>query len=313
MLSPSRRHHACALFDSPPCPSGSPDGPVQEISPPTGRDSDSEELGEAGSFLTVPLESPLVSPQRQSRTKRRCLQPETSGDAVREANNGFSTPVRSSDDVRLETLLATTVQCPSPLRRSLCPLRENTPFEITPWMSCGTAGYAKEIHRVVRDGFTHVINMCPTQMAIPRESYSQHGIKLTVIDAHDTQDYPLLTRHFHECFRVTENARQERGKVLLHCLKAVNRSVAMAVALQLSTEGASLQDAVRRVTLLRSPVLQNSDFRRQLVHFSCNMQTYFGTPVLSPSPECNERRRPPESPPRGQRLFTTSPHAVETP
>ena len=262
-------------YESPPLHNAGP----HEISPPVCYgakvDSDSEEA-DAGAFLTLPLESPLISPRRRVRRGTgKSLIPERGGETRKEANNGFSTPVRSTDDSRLETVLTSTVHCPSPILRQICP-RENTPFAITPWISCGTASYATQVERVAEDGFTHVINMCPRQMQVPPEHYLRRGINLTVVDARDTLDYPLLTRHFQECFLVAEKARQQRGKVLLHCLKAVNRSVAMAIALQIRTEGACLQEAVRRLTLLRAPVLQNSDFRRQLVHFSRNMQVCSG-------------------------------------
>ena len=299
-MTPSRCEwsRAESLFDSPQQSGrgadykGSPDGaPMQEVSPPVagqaasvsdgGRQNSAALVEEYDSddavFITLPPESPCVSPHRSShhraRRGRRSLVPETQCVTRRECdNNGFSTPVRSAEAARVEQLLCDTVRCPSPLRRRAYHNGENRPFEITPWISCGTAQYAGCVEGVARDGFTHVINMCPSQNFITREAYQRHGIELHLIDSHDTHDYPLLTRHFRECFDIAVAARRKHGRVLLHCLKAVNRSVAMAIALQLSLEGDCLHNAVRALVLRRqAPVLQNEDFIRQLVHFSGNM------------------------------------------
>ncbi|KAJ9471311.1 Dual specificity protein phosphatase Mpk3 [Diplonema papillatum] len=245
--------------------------------------------GRPGDELPLPLHSPSHAQNWRRTKKRRSLLPQHHEShavyrtgAAAEGEAVFTTPSRSEDEERLEKLLASAVRYTDD-RLHACSTLEHHPFEITPWIFCGTAKYASQVSAVAADGFTHVINMCPTQAATSPTAYKQHGIELTIIPAQDTSDYPLLSKHFAQCYTVAETARQSSGRVLLHCLKAVNRSVAMGIALRLrQVEGSSLTDAVRFVADKRTPVLQNNDFRRQLVHFSSNMQMYTTAPPTIP-------------------------------
>eukprot|EP01064_Diplonema_japonicum_P025901 TRINITY_DN3731_c0_g1_i1.p1 TRINITY_DN3731_c0_g1~~TRINITY_DN3731_c0_g1_i1.p1 ORF type:complete len:336 (+),score=44.43 TRINITY_DN3731_c0_g1_i1:58-1065(+) len=275
-----------SLFQSPSPFSGSTcSGNVPDISPPDGY------CGSDGEDLEIELkiarnDAPQESPKRRRRRRveKRDLVPcpmtgQATAGSVQKCNKevGYCTPVRSLEETRVEVSLAKLVFCPTDVKQRLPSKEEHTPFEITPWMSCGTAKYAADPRRLHEDGFTHVINMCPAQSLFPADSYSLHGIGLTLVYAQDTHDYPLINNHIGKCITTVQEVRKEKkGRVLLHCLKAVNRSVAMAVALQLffSENNLGLLEAVQKVSVKKAPVLQNTDFRRQLVHFSRNMQLY---------------------------------------
>eukprot|EP01060_Flectonema_neradi_P000937 TRINITY_DN10553_c0_g1_i1.p1 TRINITY_DN10553_c0_g1~~TRINITY_DN10553_c0_g1_i1.p1 ORF type:complete len:352 (+),score=65.96 TRINITY_DN10553_c0_g1_i1:144-1199(+) len=277
---------------------------LDSISPPDRGDDVSE-----GTISPVRLNNSLLVHHTEGpgskRRKRKSLVPDALPPAREKRCAGglpkkgqFHTPVKSERLQGLEELLSKVVECSVEDKNRLSTGEDHSPFEITPWIFCGTAKYACQAERVAEDGFSHVINMCPDQQLTPATLYHPHGIQLTLIDARDTHDYPLLCNHFAQCLRITEYAKSKKQKVLLHCLKAVNRSVAMAIALRVAQEGSKLPDAVQSVALKRAPVLQNMDFRRQLIHFSENMQMYCQKPLVSPrmpllcnTPERNSKRK----------------------
>ena len=274
------------------------------ISPPDRGDDVSE-----GTISPVRLNNPLLVHHTEGpgskRRKRKSLVPDQLPPAREKRCAGglprkgqFHTPVKSERLRGLEELLSKVVECSAEDKIRLSTGEDHSPFEITPWIFCGTAKYACQAQRVAEDGFSHVINMCPDQQLTPATLYHPHGIQLTLIDARDTHDYPLLCNHFAQCLRIAEYAKSKKQKVLLHCLKAVNRSVAMAIALRVAQEGSKLPEAIESVALRRAPVLQNTDFRRQLIHFSENMQMYCQKPMVSPrltlycnTPERNSKRK----------------------
>eukprot|EP00755_Sulcionema_specki_P009301 Sspe_Gene.43328::Locus_21107_Transcript_1_2_Confidence_0.667_Length_1047::g.43328::m.43328 len=208
-----------------------------------------------------PLHTDRISPRRESSV-------------TPSSPSSFQTPVRSPRTERLEFALAYAVRCSSAVKQQLTSLFDHTPYELTPWLSVSSAKYARMVHRVAEDGYTHVVNLCPAQFYVPKDLYRQHGISLTLVNTDDTTEYPLLIKHFAQCRDVAYRARQVKGRVLIHCLKAVNRSITMALALQVDQEGIDLCEAVVRMASQRAPILQNSEFRKQLIHFAFNKEMY---------------------------------------
>ena len=88
------------------------------------------------------------------------------------------------------------------------------------------------------------------------------------IHADDTLGYPLLRLHYPSVRRFVDSALSTGGRALIHCELGVNRSVTLAVAYLIDTEGVALTQAVRQLRLARPNMLRNEGFRRQLVQFA---------------------------------------------
>lgn len=84
------------------------------------------------------------------------------------------------------------------------------------------------------------------------------------IDANDSHDYPM-DQHFPEIATFLHVCRQERRRVLVHCIMGVNRSSAALVAFLCEGLGFDLEQAIVTVSKQRGLILSNRSFVDQLV------------------------------------------------
>mmetsp|Transcript_57869 Transcript_57869/g.134821 ORF Transcript_57869/g.134821 Transcript_57869/m.134821 type:complete len:293 (+) Transcript_57869:95-973(+) len=82
--------------------------------------------------------------------------------------------------------------------------------------------------------------------------------------ADDEPGYPIAG-HFAEAVAFLERCREERRKVLVHCVMGINRSAAALVAFLCSGLGMGLAEAVALTSRRRGQILSNSSFLEQLV------------------------------------------------
>eukprot|EP01063_Lacrimia_lanifica_P013819 TRINITY_DN20428_c0_g1_i1.p1 TRINITY_DN20428_c0_g1~~TRINITY_DN20428_c0_g1_i1.p1 ORF type:complete len:259 (+),score=99.98 TRINITY_DN20428_c0_g1_i1:45-821(+) len=162
---------------------------------------------------------------------------------------------------------------------------EDVPFmyHMNEWLSYSNANFAQSVNSLKEAGVGYVINLCAAESRFfPAElyqSYARNKIHVRKIPAVDGSHYPLLLHHFQECKEVTERCREENKRVLIHCLKGVNRSAAMAIALYMYFDKVSLINTVRAIHAKR-PLLTNSHFRSELTAFSLDNTNFLVAPQL---------------------------------
>jgi len=84
------------------------------------------------------------------------------------------------------------------------------------------------------------------------------------IDANDSDGYPM-DQHFPEIASFLQVCRQERRRVLVHCIMGVNRSSAALAAFLCEGLGFDLEEAIITVSKQRGLILSNKSFVDQLV------------------------------------------------
>ncbi|XP_036400673.1 dual specificity protein phosphatase 19-like [Megalops cyprinoides] len=86
---------------------------------------------------------------------------------------------------------------------------------------------------------------------------------LSILDLPDT----VITSYFQECFQFIEQAKAEKGVVLVHCNSGVSRSAAIVIGYLMSTDGRAFDDAFAAVKLARPAICPNPGFLEQLKNY----------------------------------------------
>ena len=154
----------------------------------------------------------------------------------------------------------------------------------------GSARHAISVAMLRRLGVTHVCNCAAGDCAAPVGEYEEHGIEYLAVRAPDAEGYPILQQHlravldFVQAFTANQTTMGKgsgppRGKVLLHCSAGRNRSVTLALAIELVHGAEPLPNLVRRLFQRRPFILTNQSFRQQLAQLAEQQGL-----LVSPSP-----------------------------
>ena len=140
----------------------------------------------------------------------------------------------------------------------------------------GSVRHATAVPMLRRLGVTHVCNCAAGDCGAPADEYEEHGIEYLAFPAADAEGYPILQRHmkavldFVAPFMENQSTlakgtiKPNAGKVLMHCSAGRNRSVTLALALELVHGAEPLPNLVRRLFQRRPFILTNQSFRQQL-------------------------------------------------
>ena len=161
--------------------------------------------------------------------------------------------------------------------------RDEHPARFAAGLHVGNAEHASDVNELKRLGVTAVLNCAPSACEGPIASYEIAGIKYAEVDAEDFDDYPLLELHL-PAARAFVDAQGDAGVVLIHCFAGVNRSPALALAIQMARERKLLLPAVTDAFKQRPFILSNSSFRRSLVNFAAE-EGLLGDPPSLPVAE----------------------------
>lgn len=145
------------------------------------------------------------------------------------------------------------------------------PAVIREYLYLGDFGDASSLGLLSELGITHLLN-CAGVVSNHGFYRPPHGGSTVPryykqFEAIDCEEYDL-SAHFDEAFQYIDEARSEGGKVLVYCVRGVNRSAAICVAYLVARDGADLSTAVTHVALARGRVLTNPGFQKQLVKFA---------------------------------------------
>mmetsp|Transcript_33243 Transcript_33243/g.54909 ORF Transcript_33243/g.54909 Transcript_33243/m.54909 type:complete len:187 (+) Transcript_33243:1-561(+) len=141
------------------------------------------------------------------------------------------------------------------------------PCQIMPWLLLSDAHTAGEAEVLREHGVTHVLNAAgPSEgrMLVAKGI----GAKYKQLGAQDRADYPILVLHWREAWDFLEEARQQGGRVLMHCQAGINRSGCLAAAALMMHERIPVVDAVQRCKAARGTVLLNTGFQQALVRLA---------------------------------------------
>jgi len=107
-------------------------------------------------------------------------------------------------------------------------------------------------------GITHIISVGCHPAAPGSTSISYHRISLLDSPSANLSTPALLAAE------IIVNAKQQRGKVLVHCVAGISRSPAVLAAYLMREEGMTLREALGRLVEKRPAVRPNEGFVQQL-------------------------------------------------
>jgi len=139
-------------------------------------------------------------------------------------------------------------------------LFETSAQEILPhvWLGSEDAGMAPVEH-IKTHGITHVL--VPAYTGRHQVSHPSHFVYMT-LNLRDVAGVGILYE-FLLAFKFIEKAREENGKVLVHCAQGVSRSASFVVGYIMMTKGWSYSEADNFVRKKR-PVVDTDKFGDQL-------------------------------------------------
>jgi hypothetical protein len=174
------------------------------------------------------------------------------------------------DDVQqLQRLISTIADKAAEARRGRYRLNEG-PSKINEMIYIGGYGDATDVGALTSLGITHVLNCANKDVRTGPAFYGSlchyHGLA-----ADDVEDYGILNLHMKESFDFISHCRENNGKILIHCMAGMNRSVTIAAAFMLyesalvDEDAFSLQKVVSTIASSRGYVLCNDSFCRELL------------------------------------------------
>eukprot|EP00760_Papus_ankaliazontas_P025783 PhM_4_TR2875/c0_g1_i1/m.96963 len=143
--------------------------------------------------------------------------------------------------------------------------------QIAPYMCVSGEEAAHAPALLQTSGITHVLNVAKRDTSCGGQDLCNGlNIQYKCIDTRDDAEYPILCYHFDEFARLVDEVRDSGGRVLVHCVAGINRSVTLCVAYLIDRCGLDLLTACRIVRGSQAHdtyILDNVGFRHQLVDF----------------------------------------------
>lgn len=139
------------------------------------------------------------------------------------------------------------------------------PVEILPYIFLGNAHCASNVSELKRMKITHVLNVAGPPSRGPVKEYEEARITYKEIYAEDEEGYPMLKNHFKECRGFIEDAKEEGGRCLVHCVAGMNRSGLIVSATMMLDSNCPVLDVVVHCRTKRgNTFLLNESFQEQL-------------------------------------------------
>jgi len=130
--------------------------------------------------------------------------------------------------------------------------------EVFPNVFVGDVYAAHNTCELKKHNITHVVNVaCGVAPAFPQD-FTYLQIPLLDCASEKIQD------HFHKTSKFIQEALDNKGRVLIHCLKGVSRSATIAAAYVIKAHSTSPSKAVQMLRQNRPIIKPNSGFMTQL-------------------------------------------------
>ncbi|XP_062862590.1 dual specificity protein phosphatase 19a [Trichomycterus rosablanca] len=132
---------------------------------------------------------------------------------------------------------------------------------IRPYLLLGSQDASHDFNTLKKYKVTHVLNVAyGVENAFP-ELFIYKTV--SVLDQPDTD----IISHLQECAQFIDQAKAEKGVVLVHCNSGVSRSVSVVIGYLMMKEGQSFDDAFSLVKSARPASCPNPGFIEQLKKF----------------------------------------------
>jgi protein-tyrosine phosphatase len=129
---------------------------------------------------------------------------------------------------------------------------------ITDNIYLGNISTAVSADKLQKDGITHIIS-------IMNGSYSMHPDKFKYKHIHINDDPWLsIDNYFDECIQFIEDCQKENGKVLIHCMCGISRSVTIIGAYLIKKNKLSFNEAITFLKNKKQTINPNDGFMNQL-------------------------------------------------
>ncbi|KAB5577360.1 hypothetical protein PHYPO_G00208990 [Pangasianodon hypophthalmus] len=139
---------------------------------------------------------------------------------------------------------------------------------IRPYLLLGSQDAAHDFGTLKKYKVTHILNVAYGV----ENAFSDLFVykTLSILDLPDTD----IISHLHECAQFIDQAKAEKGVVLVHCNNGVSRSVSVVIGYLMWREGQSFDDAFSQVKSSRPASCPNPGFIDQLKNFKpqCGIQ-----------------------------------------
>ena len=195
----------------------------------------------------------------------------------------FAAPVRraaAEADERRTRILATragpqrstaddvSLRWPSPVACLHVP-KTHSPSAITSWLFIGDRADAADVDKLLRLGITHVLNVA-TNCPAPPHALQFVYEHLPIFDTDTQKIADVLPR----AVAFIRDAHVSGGRILVHCIMGVSRSVTLAAAYLISASGPRLPLSTALAMLIKQrPIaMPNSGFRLQLALYEFTEQ-----------------------------------------
>jgi len=138
--------------------------------------------------------------------------------------------------------------------------------EVMPDVFVGDVYAAHNTCELKKRNITHIVNMaCGVAPAYPQDFTYMH-IPLLDCASENIQD------HFHKTSAFIQEALDQGGRVLIHCLKGISRSATIAAAFVVKYHSVSPSEAVQIMRKFRPIIKPNSGFMMQLEWYARELQ-----------------------------------------
>ncbi|XP_072541091.1 dual specificity protein phosphatase 19 [Salminus brasiliensis] len=138
---------------------------------------------------------------------------------------------------------------------------------IRPYLLLGSQDAAHDFGTLRKYKVTHILNVAyGVENAFPELFIYK---TLSILDLPDAD----IISHLQECSQFIDQAKAEKGVVLVHCNVGVSRSVSVVIGYLMSKEGQSFEDAFSFVKSARPASCPNPGFLEQLKNFKPQSST----------------------------------------
>ncbi|XP_041923646.1 dual specificity protein phosphatase 19a [Alosa sapidissima] len=139
---------------------------------------------------------------------------------------------------------------------------------IKPHLLLGSQDAAHDFGTMMKFKVTHILNVAyGVENAFPDLFVYK---TLSILDLPDTD----IISYLQECTQFIEQAKAERGVVLVHCNSGVSRCAAVVIGYLMSREGQAFNDALALVKSARAASCPNPGFMEQLRSYKPQASTH---------------------------------------
>ena len=144
-----------------------------------------------------------------------------------------------------------------------------TMTKLLDYLYLGAINDAMDLDLLKQTGITHIINTVHNINDYHETGPDFYGKEFVFMGfySEDKEDYPIL-EHFEKVHSFINLARDQNGKVLIHCMAGINRSGCLATAYFMVEQNIGPITAANAVFEKRGVLLTNKGFIKQLVKLS---------------------------------------------